>query len=297
MIRSMTGYSARRSDNVRFSTSVTIKSTNHRHLDVQMRLPPALEFFEPQARRLLNRRVLRGHLEVTMSFERREEVKLNLDRKLLEAYVSTCQVLREEFGLSSEPDLVAILRIPGVVTGELAISEPEQDAVQQELETVFVEAVDRLNDMREREGAALARDSAARLERLGELGATVKKLAAQTAPAFRQRLETRIRELTRNEIVEPSRIAQEVTLVCLRSDITEEIIRFESHVAQALDLLKEGPELGKKLDFLLQEMNREANTILSKTADVPGPGAEIAASAIEMKVEIERLREQAQNIE
>jgi uncharacterized protein (TIGR00255 family) len=297
MIRSMTGYSTRQSEDGRFSISVTIKSNNHRYLDVQMRLPAALEFFEPQARRLIKERVLRGHLEVTMSLERRDEAKLKLDRKLLEAYLHTCQALREEFGLSSDPDLVALLRIPGVVTGESTISEFEQDPVQQALETVFVEAVDGLNQMREREGDALARDSTSRLEKLAKLGATVKKLSGQTASAFRQRLETRIRELTQGESVDPVRIAQEVTLVCLRSDITEEVVRFESHVAQAADLLNKGQELGKKLDFLLQEMNREANTILSKTTDVPRAGAEIAASAIEMKVEIEKLREQAQNIE
>lgn len=297
MVRSMTGYSARQIEDGRFSISVAIRSNNHRYLDVQMRLPPAIEFFEPQARRLLKERVRRGHVEVTMSFDRREEAKLALDRKLVEAYLRTCLALREEFGLGSEPDLVALLRIPGVVAGDSAISVWEQGTVQQALETAFIEAVDRLNEMREREGAALASDSAARLATLADLSAMVKKLSAETAPAFRHRLETRIRELTQGEILDASRIAQEVTLVCLRSDITEEVIRFDSHVAQAADLLKQGLELGKKLDFLLQEMNREANTILSKTTDVPGPGSEIAAAAIEMKVEIEKLREQAQNIE
>jgi uncharacterized protein (TIGR00255 family) len=297
MIRSMTGYSARQTENGRLSISVTIKSNNHRHLDMQMRLPPGLEFFEPHARRLLKERVRRGHLEIAMGFERREDAKLKLDRRLIEAYLRTCHALRDEFGIRSEPDLVALLRIPGVVTAESAVSEEDQNSVQQALEAVFIEAVNGLNEMREREGDALARDAAARLARLGELGATVKKSAEQIAPAFRQRLETRIRELTQGQSVDASRIVQEVTLVCLRSDITEEILRFESHVAQASDLLNQDHEAGKKLDFLLQEMNREANTILSKTTDIPGPGEEIARSAIEMKVEIEKLREQAQNIE
>jgi uncharacterized protein (TIGR00255 family) len=297
MIRSMTGYSARRVENGRFSVSVTIKSINHRYFDLQMRLPSVLEFFEPDARRLIRERVLRGHLEVTMSADRFEGVNLNLDHSLLAAYIRTCQALREEFGLSSEPDLVALLRLPGVVAGETGFPDHERSVVREALEKVLVEAVNGLNQMREQEGDALARDSVARLERLARLLATVKDLSAQVAPAYRQRLERRVCELTQGGAVDPSRIAQEVTLISVRSEITEEITRFESHLAQARSLLNEGQETGKKLDFLLQEMNREANTILSKTTDVPGVGGEIGASAIEMKMEIEKLREQAQNIE
>jgi uncharacterized protein (TIGR00255 family) len=298
MIRSMTGYSGGRADAGPFSVTVSIKSLNHRYLDLQMRLPPALEFFESHARRLLKERAVRGHFEVTMSLERHGPAQLKLDRPLLEAYLRACQGLRAEFGLRSEPDLVALLRIPGVVNGEDVISEPpEQPSLQKTLEVVFIESVDRLNEMREREGEALARDSVSRLERLVSLGATVKKLSGQIAPAFRQRLERRIRELVQGDAIDPYRIAQEVTLACLRSDIAEEVTRFESHVTQARCLLAEGHETGKKLDFLLQEMNREANTILAKTTDLPGVGAEIGSSAIEMKVEIEKLREQAQNIE
>jgi uncharacterized protein (TIGR00255 family) len=297
MIRSMTGYSTRQAQNGRFSVFVTIKSINHRYFDLQMRLPSVLEFFEPDARRLLKQSILRGHLEVTMSLERHEGVNLNVDRSLLGAYLQTCKALREEFGLSSEPDLVALLRLPGIVAGESAFSEQEQAVVRESLEKVLVDAIDRLNQMREQEGDALARDSAARLGNLADLVTTVKNLSGQLAPAYRQRLERRIRELTQGGAVDPSRIAQEVTLASLRSEITEEITRFESHVRQAQKLLSEGQETGKKLDFLLQEMNREANTILSKTTDVPGIGEEIAASAIEMKMEIEKLREQAQNIE
>jgi uncharacterized protein (TIGR00255 family) len=297
MLRSMTGYSAQQAETSQFSVSVSIKSFNHRYFDLQMRLPPALDFFEAHARRLLKERVARGRLEVAMSLEQLGEVRLKIDRKLLEAYLRTCQTLREEFGLSSEPDLVALLRIPGVVAGEGAIPQQQRDSLQTILEKVFVKAIDGLNEMREREGEALARDSAARLESLAGLGATVKRLSGLVAPAFRERLERRIRDLTQDGAMDPSRIAQEVTLFCLRSDITEEITRFESHVAQTVELLNEGRETGKKLDFLLQEMNRETNTILSKTTDVPGAGAEIAASAIEMKVQIEKLREQAQNLE
>ncbi|HTV57104.1 MAG TPA: YicC/YloC family endoribonuclease [Terriglobia bacterium] len=297
MIRSMTGYSALQAQNGRFSVSVIIKTINHRYFDLQMRLPSVLEFFELDARRLLKERILRGHVEVTMSIERHEGMNLNVDRSLLEAYLRTCEALREEFSLTSEPDLVALLRLPGIVGGERAFSEQEQAAVRESLKKLLVDAIGLLNQMREQEGEALARDSAARLERLVNLIATVKKLSGQIAPAYRSRLERRIREMAQGEAIDPSRVAQEITLMSLRSEITEEITRFESHVRQAQALFNEGKETGKKLDFLLQEMNREANTMLSKTTDVPGIGEEIGNSAIEMKMEIEKLREQAQNIE
>lgn len=292
----MTGYSTQQAQTGEFSVSVSIKSINHRYLDVQMRVPPALEFFEPQARRLLKEHVGRGHLEVSINLDQHGEVELKVDRKLLEAYVRTCQALREEFGLSSEPDLVALLRIPGVVAGDGVLSQ-QQDSLRAALQDVLVEAITRLNEMREREGEALARDSAARLKKLAGLAARARKLTGRVAEAYRQRLEKRVRELNSGETADPSRLAQEIALLCNRSDITEEITRFESHVVQARSVLEGGQETGKKLDFLLQEMNREANTILAKTTDIPGPGAEIAASALEMKVEIEKLREQAQNIE
>lgn len=297
MLRSMTGYSTSCFSDGKFTLSIVLKSTNHRFLDLQMRLPPPLEFLEPRIRQLLKERALRGHLEITVSLEEHDGARLKLDRNLLEAYFHTCKSLREEFGLVSEPDLVALLRIPGMVAGASPISEGEQESLGAAAGRAIVEAIDRLNQMREREGDALARDSVLRLRKLEKLGASVKELSTQIAPAFRERLEKRIRDLTRSEAIDPSRVAQEVTLLCLRTDITEEVTRFESHVAQAQRVLEEGPEAGKKLDFLLQEMNREANTMLAKTTDVPGPGAEIAASAIEMKLEIEKLREQAQNME
>ncbi|MGH9445573.1 MAG: YicC/YloC family endoribonuclease [Terriglobia bacterium] len=293
----MTGYSTSHAENDDFSVSISLKSVNHRYFDLQVRLPSALEFFELQARRLLKERIARGRLELTMSVEHRDGARLRVDRKLLEAYIRTCQDLQKEFAIASEPELVALLRIPGVVTGEMDLGRESSKAVQQTLEKALLEAIERLNEMRSSEGEALMRDFEARLGRLEEFGARVNQLSQEIAPAFRERLERRVRDFARSEAIEPWRVAQEVTLLALRSDITEEVTRFQSHVLQATRLLRQGGELGKKLDFLLQEMNRETNTILSKATDVPDAGEKIAASALEMKTEIEKLREQAQNIE
>ncbi len=245
----------------------------------------------------MRERLLRGHVEVTASLERGESNELRLDRKVLAAYLAACQKVREEFGVATELDLVALLRVPGVVESESAVSEEELGRLETILEQAFLDAIKKLNEMRETEGRALALDLETRLKRLDELGQRVNDLAPSAVGAFHERLESRIRELMKEPELDASRMAQEVALLTVRSDVAEELTRFRSHVRQAQHLLKEEKEIGKKLDFLLQEMNREVNTLLSKTTDVPVIGMAIGESAIEMKVEIEKLREQAQNIE
>ncbi len=302
MIRSMTGYSSVRSEEGDFSLSMSLKSTNHRFLDLQVRLAAALEPLESLLRRLIKDHVGRGHLEITVNLERESGGELQLDRKLLEAYVSACQRLRSEFGFVSDLDPVALLRIPGMVAvGNLDVTAQELECIQRLLERVAGETLARLNEMRAREGEALERDLRTRLDRLEKLSQGIAKLADGMSSAFQRRLEKRVRDLIQ-EIpgglgLDGSRLAQEVVFLAARSDIAEELTRFQSHVEQAKHLLDESSEVGKKLDFLLQEMNREANTLLSKTTDAPEVGLEIARQGIEMKTEIEKLREQAQNLE
>jgi len=233
-----------------------------------------------------------------VSLERAGATELQLDRKLLGAYLSALQKVRQEFGFSSEPDLVALLRTPGMVAsanGEFSAQEIER--LRAALERAAQQAVERLNEMRAREGEALERDVRSRLAQLGELSASVGKLAEEMPALYRRRVEKRLQEILGNVEVDRTRVAQEVAFLASRSDIAEELTRFRSHLDQIERLLAESSEVGKKLDFLLQEMNREANTLLSKTTDVPEVGLEISRQAIEMKTEIEKLREQAQNIE
>ena len=298
MIRSMTGYSRTEAEEGGLSLSVSIRSINHRFLDMQVRLPAGLESLEPLLRRLVKERVTRGHVEVTIALARPGPLELQLDRNMLAAYVAACETLRKEFGSSSYPDLVALLRIPGMVAASNGAMSPDELArVQQILERAVQQALKGLNDMRALEGEALERDLRARLARLDALGAEINKLSQGVLSSYQQRLENRVRELLGNVELDASRLAQEVAFLASRSDITEELTRFRSHLEQAGRLLEETSEIGKKLDFLLQEMNREANTLLSKTTDVPEAGLEISRQAIEMKTEIEKLREQAQNIE
>lgn len=303
MIRSMTGYSKVRKDEADFSLSVTVKSGNHRFLDLQVRVPAGLEVLESLVRRMVKDYVARGHVEVTIGLERKGSAELGLDRRLIEAYAAACRRLREEFGFTAPPDPVSLLRISGmVVAGNGEIPTQDFERIQQLLERVLGETLVQLNEMRAREGQALERDLRNRLERLGTLTEDVDKLAQPVPQFYKRRLESRIQELLGSLVtkeLDGARLAQEVAYLAVRSDIAEELTRFRSHLEQATHLLNRGPgsEVGKKLDFLLQEMNREANTLLSKTTDVPEVGVEIARQAIEMKAEIEKLREQAQNIE
>jgi uncharacterized protein (TIGR00255 family) len=237
-------------------------------------------------------------VEVTVSFEQPGSAGLLLDRKLLAAYVAAYRTLREEFGSAAEPDLVALLRIPGLAAaGNGEISAQDLERVSRLLERVTTEALESLNEMRTREGEDLGRDLKARLAQLESLTEAVASLAERLPKLYQHRLEGRLRELMGNTELDGARLAAEVAYLASRSDTTEELTRFRSHVAQVKQLLAQSPEVGKKLDFLLQEMNREANTLLSKTTDLPEVGLEVARLAIEMKSEIEKLREQAQNIE
>src|SRR5579859_297550 len=302
MIRSMTGYSNLRTEEDGFSISVSVKSTNHRNLDLQLRLPSALEPLEVLLRRLIKDHVTRGHVEMTVNLDRATATGTLINRKLLDVYVSAFHELRSEFGSSSEPDLLALLQIPGMImTGKGELSSPELERIQQALERVVSELLNRLNEMRAREGEALERDLRSRLSRLKELAGGIEKLSSGITRLYYRRLENRMTDLLSDgqasKGVDAGRLAQEVAYLASRSDIEEELTRFRSHVDQTGHLLDEGAEAGKKLDFLLQEMNREANTLLSKTTDVPEVGLEIGRHAIELKTEIEKMREQAQNIE
>lgn len=297
----MTGYSRVQHDESDLTLAVSVKSINHRFLDLQLRLPAGLDAVEPLLRSLVKEQIARGHVEVQVSVDRPGQTALELDRKLLGAYLNAVQELRKDCGYVAEPDLVALLRIPGVVTSASSEISPEglehvREIIGQAVRTAIV----RLNEMKAREGESLERDLRTRLARLGELAGRIAQLA-QNAPAFyRRRLEKRLQELlapTGRTEVDPGRLAQEVAFLASRSDIAEELTRFRSHLDQIERLLTESAEIGKKLDFLLQEMNREANTMLSKTTDIPEVGVEITGHAIEMKAEIEKVREQAQNIE
>ena len=298
MIRSMTGFSEGRFEGESFRLSLSLRSTNHRYFDLQIRLPRALAKFEGRVRRILKEGYARGHIEVGVALEQIRETQLCVNRQLFDSYLKVCLDLRKEFKLSQEPDLAKLIQSPGVIgsaNGEMDASQ--LDRIAEALEGLTLQALTDLNGMRETEGAALEKDLRNRLERIRELNRQVESLSAEVPTRAHRKIESRIRTVLTQVEIEPQRLAQETALLASQSDICEEVARLTSHLDQAVPLLASKGETGKKLDFLLQEMNREANTILSKTGGSAEDGLEITRLAVEIKSEIEKIREQAQNIE
>ncbi len=295
-VRSMTGFArvSRRSD--AGEAVVEIKSVNHRALDVHFHLPPALEPIEHVLRDVVRRKAARGHFQVRVRFEPAcagEPVVWN--RPLLAAWVAAFREAAREFGIPGEPDLNAALSVPGMLR-----ENPEaeaDDAVKSLVSSTLEEAMDCLNVFREREGEQIARELRGRATAIRELAGRMEAVRAEALPAFHNRLATRLRELLGDSSLDPQRLAQEAAFLAERSDIGEELTRLRIHADQAMALLEGGGETGKQLDFLLQEMGRETNTILSKSASAGQPGLALTDLALAAKAEIEKMREQALNLE
>ena len=298
-IYSMTGFarvSGRVSDLL--SWNLSLKSVNHRFLDLHMRMPAGAESLEMRLRRLLKEKVLRGHLEVTLNVERGLRPSAHFDRDLLQGYIAAFRVAAEETQLEQQPDLNAIFRLPGVLTGETRFSEEEVQALEEDVAAQIDPLVQALNRMRAQEGAALASELGATMERLDLAVSQVAHMRQEVQKAYFERLSQRLSTLLNgNGVIDRDRIMQEAAILAERSDVEEEVTRLRTHIQHFHSLLKAGGEMGKKLDFLLQEMNREANTLLSKTGGVSGNGSRITDLGLGMKSEIEKAREQVQNLE
>ncbi|MCI0354001.1 MAG: YicC family protein [Acidobacteria bacterium] len=277
-------------DHVAFT--LTLKSVNHRFLDLHMRLPAELDALEIPLRRALKEKIARGHVEVTLALERTGAAAFTVNRDLVGGYVAAFRSAAKEFGVATEPDLNVILKMPGALAPAKAASDGLESAVLAGLD----QAIAKLKEMRREEGRGIERELRERAGRLRAANAEMDGLRDAVARACFEKLEARLRELVAAH-ADRDRVLQEAALVAERSDIREEIVRLETHVGQFLALLEEDGEAGKKLDFLLQEMNREANTLLSKTSGVAGEGLRITELGLAMKSEIEKLREQVQNVE
>ncbi len=272
---------------------MSLKSVNHRFLDLHFRLPSGTDSLEMQLRRLLKERMARGHVEVSLSLERTSSDTFSLNREIVGAYIAAFRAAAAEFSPAAEPDLNAVLRIPGALD---SAHESADGDIEAAVMAKVNEALDRLNQMREEEGRGIARELRERMVHLVEAGKSVQQHRRAVLQNYSDRLQSRLQELL-GATVEKERVLQEAALLVDRSDIQEEIVRLENHVQHFLGLLEKGGEIGKKLDFLLQEMNREANTLLSKTSGLAGEALKITEAGLAMKSEIEKSREQVQNLE
>ena len=298
MLRSMTGFAQASAQEDTWGLTVTVRAFNHRFLDLRFRLPGDLEAAESQLRALVRGHVRRGHLDVRMEMERNGRPALEVDRDFVRSYLQVHIELQREHNLSGEPDLTALLRVPGVLRrSETALSGEDAVRLVGLAEKTLSEALKRLNEMRSREGAALENELRGRLGKVEAVRKKLAELGERALPAFQQRLQKRLQELLAGVSLEPARLAQEAAYLAERSDISEELTRLASHANQFGQLLDSKAEAGKQMDFLLQEMNREINTTLSKVPNLGAEGLEMTRLGLEIKAEIERLREQVQNVE
>jgi uncharacterized protein (TIGR00255 family) len=297
---SMTGYAQARHERNSWAVRVSVKSVNHRFLDLKLRMPEGFDFYELRLRQMVREHIHRGHLEIHVNAEPGKAAPLQLNKEIAHAYLRAAEALREGTQAAASVDVVSLLRLPGVLSGlagAVPENEDEQEQLGEALEACLREALLKLDDMRRAEGKHLVEELRDRLARVGGQVEQVRGLATTLRPAFARRLESRLKELLGGVGIEPARLAQEAALLAERSDISEELDRLRSHLQQFAKLLDGAGELGKKLDFLLQEMHREANTMLSKTPGVESEALAITGLALEIKAEIEKLREQVQNIE
>jgi uncharacterized protein (TIGR00255 family) len=288
----MTGFAqvkAQAGEGIAFTLS--LKSVNHRFLDPQLRLPADMDELEMKMRRILKERLARGHVEVALNLERRGGEGLEFRYDFVAGYVAAFRKAAAEFGTTGEPDLNAIFRIPGALGESVPLDGDLQSAVLAALE----QAIQKLNVMREHEGRGMEAELRRRLNVLEKATAEVANHRAAVTRACMEKVRTRMQELLEN--ADQDRILQEAAILAERSDVQEEIARLHTHIDHFRQLLDGGGEVGKKLDFLLQELNREANTLLSKTAGVAGEGLHITELGLQMKSEIEKCREQVQNLE
>ena len=287
---SMTGYGRAMKDMDGRQLTIELKSVNHRFLDISFRMPRNLMFLEDEARKRIGAKLARGHVDVFMTYRnmRSDARTVQADGALFDAYAAAlASLVRED--VRDDRSLMSIARMPDVLV--VTEAEEDQDALRQLLGETLEEALDQLVAMRRREGEAIARDLNARTDRIEEMTKQIEARYPETVAEYTQRLKNSVAELI-GQNMDENRLLMEVAIMADRSAIAEETVRLHAHIAQLRECLLKDEPIGRRIDFLVQEFNRETNTISSKSQDVP-----ITRLAVDMKAEIEKLREQIQNIE
>ena len=296
-LRSMTGFARVRRPLGEGELVVSVKTLNHRALDLHVQAPSVADPFESAIRALVKAGVARGHVEVRVSLPKAVSngAAVGLNREFLDEYLRIFREEAENHGLDSKPDLNAALRIPGM------LAEADEPAAPEGAEAALLDALrqalDELNAFRAREGAEIAAEMRAHNAQLAAAAREMEQLRQAATEQYQTRLADRLRDLVKGLQADPQRLAQEAAILADRSDIEEELARLKIHSAQLAGLLDAGGEAGKKLDFLLQEMNRETNTILSKTSGAGEAALKITELALAAKAAIEKIREQSLNLE
>lgn len=289
----MTGFGRGNAAGDNFSAAVEIKTVNNRFLDVHLRMGQELSALEVMIKRRIAARLSRGRVDVNIMFERSGESTYELDRTVIARYLSALRTIQKEFDLQGEPDITSLVRLPGAM-------QPMREELDEKMIAGITLALDNaLEDlalMRANEAQALSAEMRMRIAKIEAELPIIEAAAGTLVDTYRARLQKRIGDLLARAgqpaEIDPGRLAQEVAFMADKSDISEEIVRLRSHLDQFRETLDLQTEIGKRLDFLLQELNREANTVLSKSTDI-----NIKDAGLVIKAEIEKLREQVQNVE
>ena len=292
-MKSMTGFGRGNAAGDNFSVAAEIKTVNNRFLDVHLRTGQELSSLEVMIKRRIGARLSRGRVDINIMFERTGESSYDLDRTVIGRYLTALRTIQKEFDLVGEPDIASLLRLPGAMQPMRADLDENMIAG---ITLAVDNALDDLERMRASEAEALLAEMRVRIAKIEAEVPVIEASAATLVDAYRTRLQKRIGELLarggQTVDIDPGRLAQEVAYLADKSDISEEIVRLRSHLDQFRETLDQETEIGKRLDFLLQELNREANTVLSKSTDIT-----IKDAGLVIKGEIEKLREQVQNVE
>ncbi|MBO4330478.1 MAG: YicC family protein [Oscillospiraceae bacterium] len=292
MINSMTGFGSCKSTEGPTNISVEIKSVNNRFLDCSVKMPRAYSFAEETVKSIVQAALARGKTDVFISVDDlgKSEAVVRVNENVLKAYMDAVSRMETEYGIVNDMGAAAYSRLPEVMSVEKA--ETDAEAFTEQLSAAVKEALNRLCAMRAAEGERLAADISAKLDAIERLSRAVEQRSPETVREYREKLTARMEEILQGVNIDQSRILAEAAIFADKTAVDEEIVRLGSHIKQIRKLLTDGGSIGRKLDFLVQELNREANTIGSKCSDL-----EIGGMVIELKSEIEKIREQAQNLE
>ena len=292
MLKSMTGFGKGEGDTNLGKLYVEARSINHRYCDINIKLPKRLAPFENRIKETIRSQVSRGRIDVALKLDNlgEEKVQLHVDLHLAEQYYQALQSLRDKLQLKDEVSLALLAGSKDLITAKEETGDIEP--YWQEIVPILKRSFQDLDEMKRLEGESIAKDIQQRLKYIAQQLAVIKQQFPSRLEAYQNRLQERLQSLLKGMEVEPSRFQQEVAFLSERTDITEEIVRTESHLAQFTTLLEGEEPVGRKMEFLLQEIHREVNTVSAKAND-----AEISQRVVEIKSELEKIREQVQNIE
>ena len=293
MIRSMTGFGhGEVSNDKNQKVTVEMKSVNHRYCDISLKLPKKLAMFEANIRNIMKEYASRGKIDIYVSYEDLSEtaVSLHYNQAMAAEYMQVFKKMQEDFGIETKITAEALAKYPEVVTLEEV--QQDEEVWWELLEAALRQAAEKFVETRTIEGANLKKDLPGKLDQMAADVAFIEERSPQIIAEYRAKLEEKVKEFLEDSAIEENRIAAEVTLYADKIAVDEEIVRLQSHISSMTDVLESDESIGRKLDFMAQEMNREANTILSKSSDV-----DLADHAIELKTNVEKVREQIQNIE